>query len=219
MAGNAASATGSPSPSVAPEVTATSGGVLDLSMPIAARPGAVMRSATAPWSSSRRQTGNVPPAATSSTKPSFRSLVTALLATARFGFPVRSTAPSSRCAAADSSTSWLSVSFFGDMIGISVRLTTASRAVTTEAPHWRSSRRGRIPGGSLALRHAATVTLCWRRKASHFWGMLLLLSRTAEHGMISVSGAVLAVCSSSAKSSQATTVAAPGANLCATSKE
>src|SRR5262249_42115246 len=63
---------------------------------------------------------------------------------APFGFPVSSMAPSSRCAAADSSTSWLSVSFFGDMIGISVRLTTASRAVTTEAPHWRSSRRGGI---------------------------------------------------------------------------
>jgi hypothetical protein len=171
-----------------PEVTATSDGALDFSIPRAARPRSVMRSANAPWSSSRRQTGNVPPAATSSTKPSFRSLVTALLATARFGFPVSSMAPFSRCAAADSSTSWLSVSFFGDMIGISVRLTTASRAVTTEAPHWRSSRRGRIPGGSLALRHAATVTLCWRRKASHFWRMLLLVSRTAEHGMISAIG-------------------------------
>jgi len=29
---------------------------------------------------------------------------------------------------------------------------------------------------------AATVTLCWRRKASHFWGILLLVCGTAEHG-------------------------------------
>jgi hypothetical protein len=52
-----------------------------------------------------------------------------------------SIAQSSRWEAADRSTSWVSVSF----IGISVRLTTASRAVTTEAPLWRESRRGRIP--------------------------------------------------------------------------
>jgi hypothetical protein len=37
------------------------------------------------------------------------------------------------------------------------------------------------------------VTLCSRWKTSHFWGILLLVSRTVEHGMISVSGAVLAV--------------------------
>jgi hypothetical protein len=30
-------------------------------------------------------------------------------------------------------------------IGISVQLATASRAVTTEAPHWREGRRGKIP--------------------------------------------------------------------------
>jgi len=41
----------------------------------------------------------------------------------------------------------VSVSF----IGISVRLATASRAVTTEAPLGRESRRGRIPGASMAL--------------------------------------------------------------------
>jgi ribosome-binding protein aMBF1 (putative translation factor) len=37
--------------------------------------------------------------------------------------------------------------------------------------------------------------------------MLLLVCGTPEHEMISVSGAVLTVCSSSAKSSQATTIA------------
>jgi hypothetical protein len=116
IARDAASAMGSPSTSVAPEATATSGDV-DFSIPIAARPRAVMRSANAPWSSSRRQTGNVPPAPTSSTKPSLRSLVSTLLATTRFGFPVSSTTPSSRCAATDSSTSCVSVSFFGVMLG------------------------------------------------------------------------------------------------------
>jgi hypothetical protein len=66
-------------------------------------------------------------------------------------------------------------------VGISYRFATASRAGTTEAPHWRSSRRGRIPGGPKALRHTATLTLCSRRKASHFWGMMLLVSGTPEH--------------------------------------
>ena len=47
--------------------------------------------------------------------------------------------------AVESSASWVSVSLLGDIIGISIRLTTASCAVTTEAPHWRESRRGRIP--------------------------------------------------------------------------
>ncbi len=76
------------------------------------------------------------------------------------------------------------MSLFGDMIGISIRLATASCAVTTEAPHWRHSRRGRIPGGPAALNEAATVTLCWQQKASHFWIMLLLVSGTADHGRI-----------------------------------
>jgi hypothetical protein len=48
--------------------------------------------------------------------------------------------------------------------------------------------------------------------------MLLPVCGTPEHEMISVSGAVLAVCSSSAKSSQATTIARTRANLCASSK-
>jgi hypothetical protein len=36
----------------------------------------------------------------------------------------------------------------------------------------------------MTLHDAATVTLCWHRKASHFWIMLLLVSGTADHGMI-----------------------------------
>jgi hypothetical protein len=35
--------------------------------------------------------------------------------------------------------------------GFSVRLATASRAVTTKAPPGRESRRGTIPGASMAL--------------------------------------------------------------------
>ena len=58
---------GSPSASVAPEVTAKSGDAL-VWTPRAVRPRAVIRSASAPWSSSRRQTGSVLPAGTSSTK-------------------------------------------------------------------------------------------------------------------------------------------------------
>ena len=65
-------------------------------------------------------------------------------------------------------------------------MATASRAVTTEAPHWRLSRRGRIQGGPTALNHAATVTLCSPGKASHFWGILLLVCGTAEHGKICI---------------------------------
>jgi hypothetical protein len=45
------------------------------------------------------------------------------------------------------------------MIGISFRLATASRAVTTEAPHWRHSRRGRIPRGRKALKDAAKLEI------------------------------------------------------------
>jgi hypothetical protein len=36
----------------------------------------------------------------------------------------------------------------------------------------------------MALNHAATMTLCWHRKASHSRLMLLLVSSTADHGMI-----------------------------------
>jgi len=95
----------------------------------------------------RRQTGSAPRAGISSTGPSLRSLPTTLWAAPPFRLGASSMAQSSRCEAADRSTSWVSVSF----IGISVRLKTASRAVTTEAPHGRESRRGTIPGASMAL--------------------------------------------------------------------
>ena len=42
----------------------------------------------------------------------------------------------------------------------------ASCAVTTEAPHWRESRRGRIPKEPLALYEGEPVTLCSFEKAS-----------------------------------------------------
>ncbi len=45
---------------------------------------------------------------------------------------------------------------------------------------------GQDPEGPKALNHAATVTLCWRRKASHFWGTLLLVCGTAEHGTLAI---------------------------------
>ena len=41
-----------------------------------------------------------------------------------------------------------------------LRLATASRAVTTEAPQRALSRRGRIPGAPRALYKAPTVALC-----------------------------------------------------------
>jgi hypothetical protein len=49
-----------------------------------------------------------------------------------------------------------------------INLATASRAVTTETPHWRKSRRGRIPGTPMALCKTPTVTLCLQRKSSPF---------------------------------------------------
>jgi hypothetical protein len=36
----------------------------------------------------------------------------------------------------------------------------------------------------VALNNAATVTLCWSQKASHFWIMLLLICGAADHGWI-----------------------------------
>ena len=36
----------------------------------------------------------------------------------------------------------------------------------------------------MLLNGAATVTLCRRQKASHFWIILLLVAGTADHGMI-----------------------------------
>jgi hypothetical protein len=65
-----------------------------------------------------------------------------------------------------------SVSF----IGILHSATTASRAVTTEAPQRPCSRRGEIPSGPKSARKARTVTLCSRRIASLFWIILWLVS-------------------------------------------
>jgi hypothetical protein len=82
---------------------------------IAARPSLVMRSASAPLPSSRRQTGSEPPAAISSIKPSPRSLRTTLWEAAPFRLGPSLMAWSSRCEAADKSTSWVSVSFIWDL--------------------------------------------------------------------------------------------------------
>src|ERR1700722_11505392 len=94
------------------------------------RPSEVTRSASGPASSSRRHAGSEPPAGTSSTNPSRTSLPTTLCAALPLRSGARTIAPSCRCEAAESRTSWVSVSF----IEISVRVATASRAVTTEAP-------------------------------------------------------------------------------------
>jgi hypothetical protein len=82
-----------PPPRVLPDVIAPSGDAPALSIPIAARPRAVVHSANDPWSSSRRQAGSTLPAGTSSTNPSFRSLPIAFLARLPFGFPVRAKRP------------------------------------------------------------------------------------------------------------------------------
>jgi hypothetical protein len=53
--------------------------------------------------------------------------------------------------------------------GSSIRCAAASRAVTTEAPHKRESRRGRIPKEPLTLYEGGPVTLCSQPKSSPFW--------------------------------------------------
>jgi hypothetical protein len=55
------------------------------------------------------------------------------------------------------------------LLGSFVRFGAASSAVTTEAPHWRESRRGRIPEEHLALYEGGPVTLCSQPKSSPFW--------------------------------------------------
>src|SRR5580704_11827484 len=59
--------------------------------------------------------------------------------------------------------------------GSSIRCAAASRAVTTEAPHKRESRRGRIPKEPLALYEGGPVTLCSQPKSSPFWNLFLLV--------------------------------------------
>jgi hypothetical protein len=53
----------------------------------------------------------------------------------------------------------------------------ASCAATTEAPHGRESRRGRIPEEPLVLYEAGPVTLCSQQKSSPFWITLWLFGR------------------------------------------
>jgi hypothetical protein len=86
-------------------------------------------------SSSRHQTGSEPRDWISSIRPSLRSLATTLPAAPPVSFDGRSRARSSRCDAADSSTTWVSVSFTGS----SIRLVTATAAVITEAPQRRET--------------------------------------------------------------------------------
>src|SRR5712671_1845928 len=115
-----------------------------------------MRSARGP-SSSRRHTGSEPRARTSSTSPSVRSLATTLPAAPPVSFGEGSRARSSRCEAADRSNNWVSVNFTGS----SIRLATTIAAATTEAPHWRRSRRGRIQPDSVPGRGHHTTALSW----------------------------------------------------------
>jgi hypothetical protein len=51
-------------------------------------------------------------------------------------------------------------------IGILRSVGDGVRAVTTEAPQWALSRRGRIPGAPRALYKTPTVMLCLQRKSS-----------------------------------------------------
>ena len=67
--------------------------------------------------------------------------------------------------------------FLNDIVEILCSVGVASCAVTTEAPHWRESRRGRIPKEPLALYQGEPVTLCSQRKSSLFWITLWLASR------------------------------------------
>ena len=64
-------------------------------------------------------------------------------------------------------------------IGISFGF-AASSAATTEAPPRPSSRRGRIPERAYRS-ELATLPLCWLRKASPFWIILLLVLAASEH--------------------------------------
>ena len=64
-------------------------------------------------------------------------------------------------------------------IGISFGL-AASSAATTDAPPRPSSRRGRIPKRAYRS-ELATLPLCWLRKASPFWIILLLVLTVPEH--------------------------------------
>jgi len=109
------------------------------SSPMLARPRGAMRIESGPASASRRQTGIEAPAGTSSTNPSRGSFPITLPAALPLRLGVRTMAPSSRREAADSSTSWVSVSVMGSSFGWRRR-----RAPSPPKPRNRAySRRGR----------------------------------------------------------------------------
>src|SRR6266403_288535 len=56
----------------------------------------------------------------------------------------------------------------GRLVGLLRSLATASRAVTTEAPHGPESRRGTIPGASMARSLLAIFQFPFRRAADLF---------------------------------------------------
>jgi hypothetical protein len=58
--------------------------------------------------------------------------------------------------------------FLSDIVEILCSVGVASCAATTEAPHGRESRRGRIPEEPLVLCEAGPVTLCSQQKSSYF---------------------------------------------------
>jgi hypothetical protein len=70
--------------------------------------------------------------------------------------------------------------FLSDIVEILCSVGVASCAATTEAPHWRESRRGRIPNEPLALYEGGPVTLCSQPKSSPFW--INLVGRNASDG-------------------------------------
>jgi hypothetical protein len=120
----------------------------------------------------------------SSTNPSVRSLPIAFLARPPFGPSAGSRAPSSRCEAADSNTSCVSVSLFGDIVWISsgndgvLRRHHRSPALAIE-PAGQAPTRGQAP------QPCATVTLCSHRKAGHFWRICWFAARQSmqDRGM------------------------------------
>jgi hypothetical protein len=57
----------------------------------------------------------------------------------------------------------------------------AEKVVSTGAPHWRESRRGRIPKEPLALYERGPVTLCSQPKSSPFWILLLWVFHRRNH--------------------------------------
>jgi len=115
-----------------------------------------MRSARGP-SSSRRHTGSEPRARTSSTSPSVRSLATTLPAAPPVSFGEGSRARSSRCEAADRSQQLGGGQFHGILHSGWRRRCAA----TTEAPHWRRSRRAGSNRTSVPGRGHHTTALSW----------------------------------------------------------